>query len=517
MRPIRVCAHEVVGIHPRLWAKMTNPRMTMLARERSPMACCFPRRARNKLLARAASSLACASLVLLGAGRSGAAPTRTPPTPVAVAPGANLAPNTASGQTEAPAAASSVAPAAASTSSVSPSASPAATPANGGQPSPTGRRMIGLATDGVAKVAPSTPAEKRAAALAFEATNKDFLAMAYDSAEKKLRRAIQNCLQQSCSVRFQARLHRDIGVIYIVGLNRIEDGKDEFATALSADPTVAIDADMNTQEVETAFLEVRRAMEAENQPNAMSEVQHRPGSSRNGQSASGAEATAQARAAEAWRDKRNWVSLGIQQDFMLHSATSQVCDQPSYRCYDAQNQPQTFAASGRVVAKGNEISSGGFRPATLRLLVGYERLLSKNFSIGLKVGIVVYGKAPRVIAAAPAVSDPSFLAFHGEARLTLYPGRAPFARTKVARPYLFASAGVAEVDGKVSVEVFEQNQPYARVAAWKRSGQGFFGAGFGLAFAFGENHGPFLEARLMQMLGKSASVVATQGGYAVGF
>jgi hypothetical protein len=124
--------------------------------------------------------------------------------------------------------------------------------------------------------------------------------------------------------------------------------------------------------------------------------------------------------------------------------------------------------------------------------------------------MLVSGKATRVAA------DPPVVLFHGEGRLTLYPGAAPFAPTKVARPYLFASGGIAEIDSKIAVDVYLNNQS-TRALAWKRSGKGFVGGGAGLAFAFGRNHGPFLEARFMRMLEKPAFTGALQAGYALGF
>ncbi len=370
--------------------------------------------------------------------------------------------------------------------------------------------MIGLATDGVAVVRASTPTEKRAAALASEALNKDFLNTDFAGAEKKLRRAVEMCLKRdSCSVPFLARLHRDIGVVYIAGMNRIEDGKDEFATALSADTTVAIVPETNTEVVEAAFMEVKRSILEESAgPRQPKVPQPNPASSR---PEGGPAVSTPVPGADAWRAVANWLSFGVQQDFMVHTATENVCNAGSrYRCYDAQTIPQDYTFRGGEVTKGNEISSAGFKPGTLRLLLGYERLLSKNFSIGVKVGMRVSGKAPRY------PDDPKLFSFHGEGRLTYYPGAAPFAPKKVARPYLFLSGGIAEIDSKITVEVYLNNQP-SRVLAWKRSGNGFVGGGLGLAFALGKNHGPFLEARFMRMLEKPAFTAAAQAGYAVGF
>jgi len=374
-------------------------------------------------------------------------------------------------------------------------------------------KIIGLATDGVAVVRATTLTEKRAAAMASEAMNRDFLNTDFALAEKKLRRAVETCLTlSSCSVAFIARLHRDIGVVYIVGMDKLEEGKDEFAAALSADMTVAIVAETNTEAVEAAFMDVKRSILAEGEGKSAKPSVRGATMSRNAKEKREFSATP-APGADAWREVPNWFSIGVQQDFMIHTSTENVCNAGSrYRCYDAQTTSQDFSTlpAGAVVTKGNEISSTGLKTGTTRLLIGYERLLSKNFSIGLKVGLVVAGKAPRYPL------DPAVTLFHGEGRLTVYPGAAPFAPKKVTRPYLFASGGIAEVDSKIAVEVHVNNQP-AQVLAWKRSGKGFVGAGFGLAFAFGKNHGPFLEARVMRMLEKPAYTGAAQAGYAVGF
>jgi hypothetical protein len=365
------------------------------------------------------------------------------------------------------------------------------------------------ATQGVATVPPANAAEKRAAALAAEAMGKDFLNMAYGPAEKKLRQGIQLCAQKDCSVPFTARLHRDLGVLYIVGLNRVEPGKDEFMAALVADPTVAISQDMNTPEVEAAFLEIKRGLSGEPQPAAAPAATADTVELKADTDAEGGSATA-------WRDAANWVSIGIQQDFMAHLATKYVCNSnPNYACYDGVNAKQDFSDGTKYPQMtGNEIRSMTIRSATTRVLVGYERLLSNNFSAGLKLGMVIAGKPIRL------PTDPAFLAFHGEARFSYYPGSSPFATNNPLRPYVFASVGFAEFDSKVSVDVqypvggVTQN---ARVVAWRRTGKVFAGAGVGAMYALGKRHGPFLEGRLIETFGKSATVMAVQAGYSVGF
>ncbi|HEY5961251.1 MAG TPA: hypothetical protein VIV60_32060 [Polyangiaceae bacterium] len=363
------------------------------------------------------------------------------------------------------------------------------------------------ATDGIATVAPSTPAEKRAAALASEAMNKDFLAMAFDSAEKKLRRAIQICLQQTCTAPFRARLNRDIGVVYIVGMNKIEDGKDEFAAALIGDPTVAISPDMLTDEVNKAFLEVNRGLVADSQP---STDMVEPLEDTTPSAPSPDHATDVRSDEDAWRDVANWVSIGFQQDFVVHMATKYACnDNTHYRCYNEKNELRNYTQPSSPILRGNEINGTKVKLGTLRILAGYERLLSKNFSVGVKAGLIIAGKAPRL------ATDKSIFSYHLEGRGTYYPGVAPFAPSKLLRPYVFVTAGIAEVDSKISVEIYQQTQ-YSRVNAWKRSGRGFFGIGGGTVIALQKKHGMYVEAKLLRML-ESTWAMALGAGYMYGF
>jgi hypothetical protein len=187
-----------------------------------------------------------------------------------------------------------------------------------------------------------------------------------------------------------------------------------------------------------------------------------------------------------------------------------VCNSGSrYVCYNADNQVVNYDLGG--VSAGNEISSTGVRIASSRLLLGYERLLSKNVGLGLKLGAVIRGKA--VIP--PGAS--SFFNFHGEARLTLYPGADPFSPKKHVRPYIFASGGVAESDSKLNIEVVDLYGNHSEVVAWKRSGKWFASGGFGITFPFTQNTGPFVEGRFLRMFEKPSYAMAAMGGWAIGF
>jgi hypothetical protein len=99
----------------------------------------------------------------------------------------------------------------------------------------------------------SAPRDAAATKLAEDAINTDYLATNFAEAEKKLRRAIATCGTTACSPQVRARVHRDLGVVLVAGLNRPDDGKAEFAEALKADPTITLDKDLTTPEIDAAF------------------------------------------------------------------------------------------------------------------------------------------------------------------------------------------------------------------------------------------------------------------------
>jgi hypothetical protein len=107
------------------------------------------------------------------------------------------------------------------------------------------------------RLANSGPKDAAATKLADDAINNDYLATNFAEAEKKLRAGIKMCAGNACSAQTIARLHRDLGVVLIAGLNRTDDGKKEFAEALKADPNIALEKDLITPDVEAAFRAVK--------------------------------------------------------------------------------------------------------------------------------------------------------------------------------------------------------------------------------------------------------------------
>lgn len=359
-------------------------------------------------------------------------------------------------------------------------------------------------SEGVATVPPKSPQEKRAAKLGRSAIA-DYWAGDYDSAEEKLKRAITDCDRQGCSLPFVARLHRDLGVVYVAGMKRTEAGEAEFATALTADATVILTAPMDTKEVHEVFAAAKREVEGESAAEGQdtSEVQA-PASARD------SDAAGKAPAGQASKSRDNWVSLGIEQNLLFHSSTNNACNAGSrYDCFDASGNYRDLTAE--PIVGGNDVASSGFLPATLRILAGYDRAFASRFTVGGRLGLALNSKSPR----APGV--PAFLALHLEARGAIWLGANPF-NGQTWRPYVFLSAGLAEIDGKVSVDVYYQGDPEKyQVPAWKRSGQAFVGTGVGLQALLWDHHGPLLELRYMQMFPAVSPALGVQAGYVFGF
>ncbi len=375
---------------------------------------------------------------------------------------------------------------------------------------------------GQATVEPSTPAEKRAAKLASEATGADFRAGHHAVAEKKLRDAIQICMLQSCSEAFKARLHRDLGFVYVAGMKRVEDGKDEFTAALTGDSTVTLTSAMEDKPaVKQAFGEVKGAMSSaqtsatsDTESSAANEEKSEPESkpadaekaSKRAPDKDQPETTAEPPEVKSARAFLNWFSLAIEQDVVFHSQTPNACSTGGrYKCFDRNGIQRNV---DDFVPGGNQVS-GGLASGTWRILLGYDRVFAQRLSVGLKVGSVIAGK-PEI-----APGESGFKFFHAEGRAAIWLARDPFT-TSGLRPYVFLSGGLAETASKILVEYSAANCPNCKLNAYKRSGYEFVGAGAGIQYAITPRSGPTLEARYMQFFGPAVPAIGAQLGYAFG-
>jgi hypothetical protein len=213
---------------------------------------------------------------------------------------------------------------------------------------------------------------------------------------------------------------------------------------------------------------------------------------------------------------KNWLSLGVQQDFLLLPSATGVCDGGTgYDCFF--EDPETFyeevPADRKNGEDGNEVA-GGFKRATLRVLIGYDRMLTDNIALGARVGFA-FGGGPMTPDGGVA-----FFPVHGEGRATYFFGERPMGRAGL-RGFVHLSGGVAQVDAKELVVVYLNEQDRIRderttLAAWRKSGTGFAALGGGLMYAIAPNIGPYFDLRLMQLLGLSGTAVSPQLGFALG-
>ena len=223
---------------------------------------------------------------------------------------------------------------------------------------------------------------------------------------------------------------------------------------------------------------------------------------------------------------QNRVSLTLEQDFGL-AYGKDVCGEEAqlsggFACFRS-NGTQYHGTPLRGDGDGDGADPAGAFPATTRLLAGFDRVVTDNWTFGLRAGLVLSGGGPRPDGA----EAPEFLPLHGEARATYWLGASPLAGPGW-RWGVFFNGGVAQVDAawRVLVEEDTRRPPPASqpsnpssqtLDAYKKAGTGFVGGGAAAACAFSRSSAFFLNLRLMQLFPSSGTVVAPEIGYEHGF
>jgi hypothetical protein len=214
---------------------------------------------------------------------------------------------------------------------------------------------------------------------------------------------------------------------------------------------------------------------------------------------------------------KNWISIGVQQDALFLDSASDACvNQDTYSCYFADNSwyDPTDATIGKPLEGSGDEVTGGLGVATTRILIGYDRLLGENLTLGARFGYAFNG-GPQKVDPNRGTNGAAFFAFHAEGRVAYWLGTSPFSKTGL-RPYLVAAGGLSQVDAKVVVKVYMQGQSDpTSLAAWRKAGTAFAGAGGGVMLPIG-NGGIFGEVKVQEMLGTSATGAALTLGYAFG-
>jgi len=349
--------------------------------------------------------------------------------------------------------------------------------------------------------------EQASKLLQTEAMQTDYAETNFKKAEQKLKKAISQCGASGCSKKVVGELHRDLATVYIAGMKQSSKGKSELKLALKANPDLELDEDFATPELRKLFKELGghepQAAEEEKPAKPKKEEECEEGTD-------GCEVELAEKVEEGppSKYKKTWLSLHFQQDFLLYSSQDNVCgsagaeDAKNYSCF------QNGAPFNGTIAPGpgNHVS-GGLGLATSRVLIGFDRLLSSNFMLGLRLGYAFGGRPP---------GADKFFPFHAELKASYWFGSAPFESSSV-RPYVTLSGGLTEVDGKVSVEYYDDTSTKRTLDAWRKTGKGFAALGFGVMVPFAGDNGIVPELRAMQLFGASGTAFDVSLGYARGF
>jgi len=209
--------------------------------------------------------------------------------------------------------------------------------------------------------------------------------------------------------------------------------------------------------------------------------------------------------------RKNWFTLTFSPDFPLISGENVCGFKDAYdggtpsaayddtficaRNADSENPPRYLGQP--TLGQGNNVNFG-FGVSTLRMMLGYDRVLVAGLAVGARVGFAFNGTS---------LDFASFIPVHAEGRLSYTIGSNAFT-TAVVRPWVFLNGGLAQVDTAVNVDVLEDGekcgaddpsdvhsectieteadgvtQPRVQtLKAIKQAGLGFVGAGIGISF-----------------------------------
>ncbi len=239
------------------------------------------------------------------------------------------------------------------------------------------------------------------------------------------------------------------------------------------------------------------------------------------------------------RASKNWFGIQGGVDFSRIGG-SQVCGDgadASYACFEGDafyNGVPNQNFSGEI--------NDGFKAATTRVMISYERALSDHLSLETRAGFAFNGgpEAPR----AQGGDGSSFLPYHAEGRLKLYftdvfrdDGRGLSGFTAFA----MVGGGLAQVDPQVTVQVAEcapGNRPdltqisaaenecrfspngaaaLKDVTVVQRQGQGFATVGLGARYGIGKHFAILANLNSMILLPSSGVTLSPSLGLTAGF
>ncbi len=212
------------------------------------------------------------------------------------------------------------------------------------------------------------------------------------------------------------------------------------------------------------------------------------------------------------RRRENWFSLSFSPDLAVVSSANDACSPAA----QADGQRSCFYSNGQVVRDpdpgvvGANTIGSGVAPGSMRVMVGYDRVLAKRMTIGAKLGFAFLGHPTR------DDDGKSFLPIHAEVRFAFFLAPDPFTAAGV-RPYGYVGGGIGDANGRVTTQYQEENRTAADVDVYSKGGPGFAGLGLGLQYSPDPHLALVIEAGVRQHLGStSATVIAPSLGFAYG-
>ena len=237
--------------------------------------------------------------------------------------------------------------------------------------------------------------------------------------------------------------------------------------------------------------------------------------------------------------KKNWFGLHYGIDLALIGGSDVCGSGGGYECYTAGSSSDPYAGPPYP---GTGIATG-FAMGTHRIMLAYDRAFTPHITAGLRVGYALAG-GPPAITNFNEEDDPSddtkisFLPIHAEARVTYWFRQGGLA-AKLIRPYAGIGGGMAQVDAKVPVTVYdchdqgasrkacgegktdppvdaEGDSAQKKLDAWKKLGQGFIELSGGVVVMVKGDLGIQVNVNGMYMLGSSGLVIQPSLGLVYG-
>jgi hypothetical protein len=387
------------------------------------------------------------------------------------------------------------------------------------RPQLAGAFLVSASAIGLAgRAARAAPNDAPATELRDDAVNNDYLATNYASAEVKLKAALSLCQSPAdCSPAIRSRLLSDLGVVEFM-LGHAEGARVQFAAALKEDPTLVLDPDLSTPDLERAFAAAKRDVERPVSADKADCPPSFPGCSASctsseecgaGEICANGACIPSSEPASRTPYKAHWLSVAFEENALLLPSAANACaGGTGYTCFNG-----SAYYSGIPLANADDQVNGGIALATSRILIGYDHAIRENFTAGVRVGYAFGGGPQRPTAS-------SFLPIHGEVRLTYWFGDEPLGQSGV-RFFLLAAGGIAEIDASLPVNAYANLPAYANkqsesYQAWKKTGLAFGAIGGGAMFAITPATGVALEAKGIEMFPTTATGFGAQLAYVVG-